>query len=1098
MLAAVCAECGAELKDKAKFCSECGTAAGQPQAESSSPARTAAEYTPKHLAEKILQSRSALEGERKQVTVLFADVKGSMGLAGQLDPEDWHHILDRFFAILNEGVHRFEGTVNQYTGDGIMALFGAPIAHEDHAQRACYAALQMRDDLRRFSEELRVERGLDFGVRIGINSGDVVVGKIGDDLRMDYTAQGHTVGLAQRLEQLAESGHVYLSEHTQRLVEGYFELRDLGRSKVAGTDSPVGIFELERVGVSRTRLDVSRMRGLTRFVGRVDEMKTLEAALARAKEGYGQVVGVVGEPGLGKSRLCFEFVQQCRAEGVPVFEAHCLAHGKNIPFIPILELFRNYFDITDQDTPAQARRKIAGHLVLLDPSLQDTLPMLFDFLGVGDPDRPAPRIDADARQHQLVEMMRQTYRAQSEQGIATVAFFDDLHWVDPGSDAFIEQIVAATENSRNLLLVNFRPEYQAAWTSKAHYQQLPLVPLGTQAIQELVESLLGRDGSLSDLAGRIVRWTSGNPFYTEEIIQELIENGHLEGSHGAYRLVTAVDSLEVPINVHSVLAARIDRLPDTAKQLLQTASVIGKMFSGRLLDMVADLTQTDLNVAIERLNEGGFIYEQSLYPVIEYAFKHPLTQEVAYNSQLQSHRISVHGSLARALERQDSDNLDERAALLAYHWDEAEDPAQAIEWHQRAAVWSTLPDGPAALRHWQRVRDLAAELPPDRDTLILGARACARIIHLGWRLGAAEDQVKRDFEDGKELAERAGDMTVLSEFYGAYAAFRGISLGYGNDYANYAGEATRLAEMTDNAELLASMRMYQTWGYLISGRNADCCELAEYTLGEIPHDDRFGVSYAGTSVRLAIILAYGIALSNRGLLTKAKTTIIDGATNLRSVADFQEVAMYAAYFTVNSYLLDHDIKSAFSVAQNAFGDLHLVQSATAHAVANAAMGRVYLAQGERTKAMEFLQTLLAIADESHTVGMFRGAALGYLSEACIAEENIGEACRYAEEAVEFCRPRELKWDLQPWLAMARAQTAASNRSAAESAIEEAQSIIDETGAVVFLPFLHEIRAEFADTFTCDWKPADQLAQARKLFAELGMTEHAERVAKSIK
>ena len=327
-LAASCIQCGAELHDQAKFCSGCGTAVSTEKANTAVSQRPVADYTPKHLAEKILSSRSALEGERKHVTVLFADVKGSMGLAGQLDPEIWHQILDRFFAILTEGVHLFEGTVNQYTGDGIMALFGAPIAHEDHAQRACYAALQMRDRLREYADEVRVTHGIVFGVRIGINSGEVIVGKIGDDLRMDYTAQGHAVGLAQRMEQLAESGHICLSADTAHLIEGYFVTRDIGDVNIAGFERPIGVHDLEAIGSSKTRLDVSRARGLTKFVGRTNEIQILQSALSHAESGHGQVVGVVGDPGVGKSRLCYEFVEQCRARGIAVYEAHCPAHGK--------------------------------------------------------------------------------------------------------------------------------------------------------------------------------------------------------------------------------------------------------------------------------------------------------------------------------------------------------------------------------------------------------------------------------------------------------------------------------------------------------------------------------------------------------------------------------------------------------------------------------------------------------------------------------------------------------------------------------------------------------------------------------------------------
>src|SRR5262249_47372155 len=379
-LGRTCAACGTSVDLSEKFCGSCGAALTGVAAASVD--RAPITYTPKHLADKILTSRSALEGERKQVTVLFADVKGSMELAEQLDPEEWHRILDHFFMILAEGVHRFEGTVNQYTGDGIMALFGAPIAHEDHAQRACWAALRLQESLRAYADELRRTQGLNFSVRVGLNSGDVVVGQIGNDLRMDYTAQGHTVGLAQRTEQLAEAGRTYLTEHTAALVGDYFRLRDLGAFALKGVRRPVHIHELEGAGALRTRFDVSRARGFSRFVGRADEMAAVEAAMPRAFAGEGRVIGVVSEPGVGKSRLCHELNERARAQGVRVHTAHCVAHGKMIPFLPILELMRDIFGVTEQDGNEAARRKIAGTLLLLDQTLTDALPLVFDFLGV--------------------------------------------------------------------------------------------------------------------------------------------------------------------------------------------------------------------------------------------------------------------------------------------------------------------------------------------------------------------------------------------------------------------------------------------------------------------------------------------------------------------------------------------------------------------------------------------------------------------------------------------------------------------------------------------------------------------------------------------
>ncbi|MEN8160953.1 MAG: adenylate/guanylate cyclase domain-containing protein, partial [Myxococcota bacterium] len=400
-LARRCASCQSELTAGARFCAECGApaAAATPKVNGKDRplvnGREPRAYTPKHLADKILQSKSALEGERKQVTVLFADVKGSMELAGQVDPEQWHAILERFFEILAESVHRFEGTVNQYTGDGIMALFGAPIAHEDHALRAGYAALHLLEKLREYGREVRREHGLDFATRIGLNSGEVVVGKIGDDLRMDYTAQGHTVGLAQRVEALAEADTCFLSEATADLLQGYFALEDLGDFRVKGVDEPLRVLRLAGVGEARTRFDVSRSRGLSRFVGRAGEVQTLQAAFESAKAGNGAVVGVVALAGTGKSRLCFEFAESCRAAGFRVHEGHAVAHGKSIPLIPVLEILRSYFEIGLRDDDRSAREKVAGRLLLLDEGFREVLPVLFEFLGIADPGAPVPRVEPE-------------------------------------------------------------------------------------------------------------------------------------------------------------------------------------------------------------------------------------------------------------------------------------------------------------------------------------------------------------------------------------------------------------------------------------------------------------------------------------------------------------------------------------------------------------------------------------------------------------------------------------------------------------------------------------------------------------------------------
>ena len=521
------------------------------------------------------------------MTVLFADVMGSMDMAEQTDPEEWRQIMQRFFSLLSDGVRRFEGTVDKFTGDGIMALFGAPIAHEDHAPRACFAALHIGELVSEYAGELRRAKGLSFSVRIGINSGEVVAGAIGEDHEPEYTAVGHTVGLAQRMEALAEPGKAYLTEHAARLAEGYLELKDLGEFEVKGASRPIKVFELIGAGSARSRLDLSRERGLSRFVGRAEEMEVLEEALERAKEGRGAVIGVVADPGVGKSRLCHEFAERCRARGIEVYEAQAQAHGEAIPFLPVLQMLRGYFGIEDRDSERVAREKIAGRLLLLDPDFADDLPLVFDFLAVPDPERPAPQVSAEARERLLRGVIRRLYRVPGRTEVV-VNVIEDLHWMDEGSEAFLAEMVGAVEGTATLAVVNFRPEYEAEWADSPVYRRIALMPLGPESTRELLADLAGGDPSIDGLADLIHERTGGNPFFIEEVVRELVEAGNLEGERGAYRLTKPVEDTGVPATVQAILAARIDRLA-AAKALLQAAAVIGKEVPEPALRIVSGL-----------------------------------------------------------------------------------------------------------------------------------------------------------------------------------------------------------------------------------------------------------------------------------------------------------------------------------------------------------------------------------------------------------------------------------------------------------------------------------------------------------------------------
>src|SRR6185295_12923332 len=510
-----------------------------------------------------------------------------------------------------------------------------------------------------------------------------------------------------------------------------------------------------------TRLDVSRSRGFSRFVGRGDEMHTLEAALARAREGHAQVVGIVGDAGLGKSRLCYEFLERCRARGLMSYETTGVAHGKAIPFLPVLRLFRAFYGVAEQDSDATARERIAGRLLLLDERLRDSLPLNFEFMGVPDPENPAPRIDPEARQRQMFDIVRRVIQARGQKE-TTVTLLEDLHWFDGGSAAFLEPLIDAAVGGRALVLLNFRPEYQAPWMGKSFYHQLPLAPLGPDAIRELLDALLGNDRSVAGLADAIYARTAGNPFFTEEVVQNLIESRKLQGSKGAYRLVTPVDKLEVPSSVHVLLAARIDRLAASEKDVLQTAAVIGREFDEPTLAAVVEQDAPQLREALQKLKDTEFVYEQSLYPVTEYLFKHPLTQEVALASQLQEKRRKLHAAVAHVIEAAHAHDIDQQSALLAHHWEEAAELAQAVRWHRRAAESVGLNDPVEGLRHWRKVRELGRSLA-DEEAKDSRLRACSVILASGtWRLGMSEEDARGCLNEGLSLAQELGRPSAMA------------------------------------------------------------------------------------------------------------------------------------------------------------------------------------------------------------------------------------------------------------------------------------------------------------------------------------------------
>jgi predicted ATPase/class 3 adenylate cyclase len=641
-----------------------------------SPGRAPLTYTPPYLAEKILTSRAALEGERKQVTVLFADLKGSTELIRNLDPEAAQRLLDPALQHMMDAVHRYEGTVNQVLGDGIMALFGAPVAHEDHAIRACYAALAMQAAMRRYAEEVRRSQGLEMQARVGLNSGEVVVRAIGNDLHMDYSAVGQTTHLAARMEQLATPGSIRLTAATLRLVEGLVQVNALGQFPVKGLPEPVEVFELVGASTIRRRLQASAVRGLTRFVGRQQELMALQQALAQAGAGHGQVMALVGEAGVGKSRLVYEFVHSHYTPGWLVLESASVSYGKATPYFPVIDLLKRYSHVEEHDDVRTIRAKVTGQVVTLDLALQDAVPALLALLDTLPEDSPFLTLDPPQRRQRTLDVLKRLLLRESQvQPLLLV--FEDLHWIDTETQALLDSLVESLPTARLLLLVNYRPEYQHGWGSRTFYTQVRLDPLPTASAEAFLQALLGDDPSLAPLKQLLFARTQGNPFFLEESVRTLVETGVLVSERGAYRLTHALPTIQVPATVQAVLAARIDRLPPEEKRLLQTAAVIGTEVPWPLLQAIAELPEDAVQRGLAHLQAAEFLYETRLFPEPEYTFKHALTHEVAYSGLLQERRRMLHARIVETLEKRAGDRVVEEVERIAHHalrgevWDKA-------------------------------------------------------------------------------------------------------------------------------------------------------------------------------------------------------------------------------------------------------------------------------------------------------------------------------------------------------------------------------------------------------------------------------------------
>ncbi len=987
---AYCTDCGASLR-------EAGDAQAAPDPH---------EYTPRYLAEKIIRAREALEGERKQVTVLFADLRGSLEILADRDPEDARRILDPVLERMMEAVHRYEGTVNQVMGDGIMALFGAPLAHEDHAVRACYAALRMQDSITRLAEELRQRHGLSVQIRVGLNSGEVVVRSVGSDLRMDYTAVGQTTHLAGRMEQLSAPGQIFLTEHTLRIAEGYVAAKSLGPVPVKGLAAPVAIYELKGPGPIRSRLQLAAARGLSRFVGRDVELAELSAAMEQAGDGHGQIVALVGEPGVGKSRLVREFTTGHLPAEWRVLEAFATSFDTRAAYLPMISLLRGYFDLQEWDDARVIRDKVTAALLDLDQSLLGVLPALLTLLDVPFEDPAWEGLDPRQRRRRTLDAIRHLLIRESHRRPLCLVI-EDLHWIDQEAQAVLDALVASLPAARILLLVTYRPEYKQAWSQKSYYAQIAVHSLQQGMAEELLRGLLGNGADVAKLRAQLIERTEGNPFFLEECVRHLVGTGALSGERGAYRLARAADTVEVPATVQALLAARIDRLAPEDKRVLQCAAVIGKDVPVSLLEAIADVSEDELRRSVHHLQAAEFLYEASLFPVFEYTFKHGLTLDVTLRSLVQDRRRDLDARLVEALESIAGERTAEQVERLAHHafrggvWDKAvtygrDAGARAFArsahrtdvryFEQALQAFEHLPKNPDTLAQGIDVRlELRTALAPIGEygrmlEVLTEAEGLARTLGDQRRLGLTLSfltnffALRGDFEraisygeDARQIAAGLGDPTLQVPA----AALLSLAYFYGpGDYAKAItlGEETRRLLKGDLERERFGMafppsvysRTVMTWSLAEQGRFAHGLAVGHegFRIAEglnHPHSEVFA------------LLGIGTLHLKRGDFAEAIQTLERGKA-ICETADLPPVFLEVALPLGSAYAQSGRANDAVALLEGAVSRAIALKSRLGYWLRSGGMAEAYLAAGRAEEALPLAELFLDITGTMNARG----------------------------------------------------------------------------------------------------------------------------------
>ena len=1051
-----CLRCGYQNKTTNEYCEGCGTALGTecgacghingPAARFCGHCSVALKGVVPGAAnqpwQQVLRSLHAKGGERKHVTILFADIRNSTGLMDSLgDPELGMKRLQPILDLMNEAVVRYDGVVNKSQGDGIMALFGAPQPHEDHAVRGCLAALAMQDGMTRIGDR-------DLQIRVGVHTGEVVVQTIEHGMYQTYDAAGANVHLASRMEHLAEAGSILISRETFIAAKQFVEVEPLGAQAIRGIAAPVEVFKLRGLqhapssGVFRSGIRLSPL------TGRTEQNAALSSELEHTMNGDGRVVGVVGEAGIGKSRLCFEFAESCRGRDIRVFEARVLAHGKATPFQPVLELLRDYFGLRTKELPDVLRGRVRDRLATLSVSEQFSL-VLLEFLGLADPQHPAPKLDPKARKTQLLDFVR-TLPRSGAQDVSTIVIVEDLHWIDSASEEFVEALADAVVGTKTLLVLNFRPGFVAPLMQRSHYRQIRMPPLGPAEATSLLQDHLGNDASLALLTRNIVARAQGNPFFIEELVNALVERGDFEGEKGAYRLKGGIDTIPLPPTVQAVIAARIDRLEGDAKQALEVASVIGREISISVLERVCGLDQSDLSRAVQQLRRSELLYDVPPFEQRLLAFRHPLIQEVAYRSLLQDRRREFHSKVAQAIETLFKDRLDERASLLAYHLEQAGENLKAAQQNMRAAVWIGANDPSQALRSWKKVRELLSDQPPSTPINYLRMMACGQVVNFGWREGISAEDALIYFEEAKQLALALGDMRANALIHAAYGRILANG-GSADEYVEKIREAKAIADEGNDPSVQITLKAVLCHALWLSGRMREALQMNIEAMDRAHEIVQFDSQTLGFDIEIWLA-----ALRGRTLVMLDRQE--EARPFLDRILQLEEGQVDALHYVIPSLAYvdlawaEGNIGLAQMHADRAFSLAIKSGNPYLRVYAQASRGLSHIVSGRLTSAIEDLSEALRSA-RSRKAGLENEPRiLADLANAYRLNGDTQNAFSVVNEAIKVAIDRNAR--VPECLArIVHAQLLLSGTSdqkiAGSRELERAQGLMQETGAMIF-------------------------------------------------